>query len=63
MIEQLQDSPAGGKVFYDDVKDTCTVKYNSYTRVHFNRKENFKCFSKLPFAFLECEVIENKKEL
>ena len=62
MIEQLKDSPAGGKVFYDDVKDTCTIKYHSVTRVYFNRKENFKSFSKLPFAFLECDVIENKKD-
>ena len=62
MIEQLKDSPAGGKVFYDYVKDTCTIKYDDHTKVYFNRKANFKSFSKLPFAFLECDVIENKKD-
>jgi hypothetical protein len=62
MIEQLQDSPAGGKVFYDDVKDTCTIKYHSVTKVYFNREENLKVLSKLPFSFLDCNVIENKKD-
>ena len=56
-IEQLPDSPAGGKVFYDPNNDTCTLEYCDYKLIYSNRIKGQT--DKLPYCFNDCKRINN----